>query len=210
MRADAARNQERILTAARELFAERGLEVTLDHVAEHAGVGVGTVYRRFANKQDLIVAVFEERVDRLVEQAERALHHPDPWAAIVELFAYACQDMAANRGLSEVVRQIGDYARFEGIHARLEPACAAVVARGHQAGVLREGVESGDFIALMHMVDAVAAFARPSNQEVWRRYFDIVLDGLRGDALPRLPITVAPMTPDEVEAAKRACFPARK
>lgn len=206
------RNQQRIIVAARELFATQGLDITLDLVAEHAGVGVGTVYRRFANKQELIVAAVEESVRELAEQAELALHHPDPWLGIVQFFGYACEHLAVNRGLSEMVRtqENGEDSAIKCVRERLEPAVLSIVERATDAGVLRDGIDTSDFFALIHMVDAVAVFASPVNQTVWRRYFEIVLDGLRADGRPRYPITTAPLTTEEIHDAKLACFNQRR
>lgn len=207
LRADAVRNQQRILVAARELFADHGLDVTLDLVAEHAGVGVGTVYRRFANKQELIAAVFADSVELLAEQARFALTNPDPWDGLVHFFEFACEHMATNRGLSEVVRLAdGAEGRMACVKEKLEPAAHEVVARAEAAGALREGIEGSDFFAMINMVDAVAVFAAPVHPTVWRRYFDIMLDGMRADSRPRQPITVAPMTTEQVDEAKMQCM----
>ena len=78
MRRDAERNRQRILAAAAEVFTERGLDATLDEVARAAGVGVGTVYRRFPDKESLIEELFRDRVDAMVKLAEEALTEPDP------------------------------------------------------------------------------------------------------------------------------------
>jgi AcrR family transcriptional regulator len=213
LRADAARNQQRILVAARELFASHGLDITLDLVAEHAGVGVGTVYRRFANKQELIAECFEDGVRRMTEQAGAALDNPDPWAGLVQFFDYACEDCAASRGLSEVVRSLDDFDnRVARIREQLEPAVTKVVERARAAGVLRPEVQAGDFAAMIHMLDAIAVFARPVNPTAWRRYFELMLDSMRADSQPRVPLTTPPLTPAEVGAAKRqmSCFDRRK
>ncbi len=83
LRRDAERNRQRILQAARELFTERGLSVTLNDIAHHAGCGVGTVYRRFPDKDLMIDALFEERIDEMVELANDGLANPDPWDGLV-------------------------------------------------------------------------------------------------------------------------------
>lgn len=213
LRADAARNQQRILAAARELFAGRGLDITLDLVAEHAGVGVGTVYRRFANKQELIAECFEDSVRLMIEQAEAALRNPDPWAGLVEFFGYAAEDCAASRGFSEVVRSLDDFDnRVAGIREKMEPTANKMVERAKAAGVLRPDVEAADFVAMIHMLDAIAVFARPVNSNAWRRYFELLLDSLRADSQPRVPLTTPALTPDEIDAAKRqlSCFDRRK
>ncbi len=211
LRADAARNQQRIIAAARELFAEHGLEITLDDVADKAGVGVGTVYRRFANKQELISEVFDQNVNEFAAAVETALHHPDPWTGLVELFEYACRHMATNRGLSEVLLEMKDsMERFECMRDRVRPGMFQVVQRAKDAGALRPEIESGDFFAMVNMVDAVAGFARPVNPDVWRRYMALILNGVRGDAVPRIPLDVPPLTEEEVERGKAAMCMNRK
>jgi AcrR family transcriptional regulator len=211
LRADAARNQQRILEAARRLFAERGLEVTLDDVAEAAGVGVGTVYRRFANKQELIVEVFEHNVAEMAEIFESANRNPDPWAGLTEVFEYACLHMAQNRGFGEVMLEIPDaMARFASVRERIKPAIEALIERARSAGVVRKGIVPSDFFALVSMVEAIADFARPVDPQVWRRYMTIVLDGVRGDCVPRSPLTVPPMDEEAIDRAKAACVAPRK
>ncbi|QIS22190.1 TetR/AcrR family transcriptional regulator [Nocardia terpenica] len=211
LRADAARNQRRIIEAARDLFAERGLEVTLDDVAEAAGVGVGTVYRRFANKQELIVEVFDRSVADMAEATEAACRNPDAWAGFSELFDYCCTHMSANRGFSEVLLELPDpMERFASVRSRIQPSMAALMNRAHAAGVLREGITATDFFSMVNMVESIAAFARPVNPEVWRRYMAIVLDGVRSDSIPRQALTVPPMADDDVDCAKAAVFAARK
>src|SRR5947208_14159980 len=83
LRKDAAQNRERLLTAASELFAERGLNVTLNDIAHHAGVGVGTAYRRFANKEAVIDALFEQRLREVAALADDALRDDDAWNCLV-------------------------------------------------------------------------------------------------------------------------------
>src|SRR5215212_8386823 len=103
LRADAERNRERILDAAREVFAERGLDVTLDEVARHAGVGVGTAYRRFPNKHVLIEALMIERIAELEATARECLADPDPWNGVATYLERALAQQAADRGLKEVL-----------------------------------------------------------------------------------------------------------
>src|SRR3954451_7908062 len=85
LRADAERNRSRILAAAREVFARRGLDAGLDEIARHAGVGTATVYRRFPDKQDLIGALFEDRLDQVIALAYGAIAHPDPLLGFAKL-----------------------------------------------------------------------------------------------------------------------------
>lgn len=211
LRADAARNHQRILRAARDLFAERGLEVTLDDVAEAAGVGVGTVYRRFANKQELIAEVFEQTVTDMAEAAEAAYADPDTWHGLCRLFEWSCNHMAGNRGFGEVMLELPDaMERFVSVRNRIKPVVTRLIDKAVSEGVLRPDIAASDFFAMISMVEAIATFARPVNPELWRRYAAIILDGVRADHLPRVPLTVPPLNDDEVDHAKAEVFACRK
>lgn len=205
LRADAARNQQRIVEAARELFADRGLEITLDDVAERASVGVGTVYRRFTNKKELISEVFEHYVGEFADAADAASQHPDPWLGLTQFFEYACHSMAANRGLGEVILELGDdIERFGCVRDRITPAMAAIVQRARAAGVVQPDLEPSDLFALIHMVDSIAEFAKPVNKQTWQRYMALVLNGIRSDAAPRQQLPVPALTVEEIDGAKTA------
>ncbi|MFE3443539.1 TetR/AcrR family transcriptional regulator [Nocardia sp. NPDC059180] len=212
LRADAARNQQRIVEAARELFADHGLEITLDDVAERAGVGVGTVYRRFANKKELISEVFQQHLDEFAETAEECVGHPDPWQGLVQFFEYACRHMATNRGFSEVMLEFeDDLEQFTLVRDRIKPVVARIIDRAREAGALQPDVVASDFFAMIHMVDGLAEFARPVNDQVWRRYMALVLNGVRTELVPRQPLSVPPLNDGEVECAKTAiCTPRRR
>lgn len=191
------------MAAARELFAERGLEISLDDVAERAGVGVGTVYRRFANKKELIVEVFTQEMGEIVVQAEAACEHPDPWEGLVEFFEYACNHFAANRGFSEIVLELDDQIeRFRVLRERMQPPLTRLVERARETGALHPDVEPTDLFALVHMVDGFAEFCRPVAPETWRRYMAVALNGVRGDGGRRLPMCEPPLTEEQVEQAK--------
>ena len=103
LRRDAELNRQRLMESAAELFRDRGLDVTLDDVAEHAGVGVGTAYRRFADKDELIDALLESRIDEMVAMAERGLEDPDPWDGLVGYIVGALELQVRDRGLKEVL-----------------------------------------------------------------------------------------------------------
>ena len=103
LRRDAERNRQRILRAASEVFTARGVEATLDDVAHHAGVGVGTVYRRFPDKEALIEALFEKRLDTMVGLAEEGSANPDPWAGLVFFLEQAGGLLAGDRGLRQIL-----------------------------------------------------------------------------------------------------------
>lgn len=211
LRADAARNHQRIVTAARELFADRGLEVTLDDVAEAAGVGVGTVYRRFAGKTELIAEVFDRSVTDMAEAAEAAEADPDTWHGVTYLFEWCCEHMSGNRGFGEVILELPDAVeRFESVRDRIRPMIARLIGRAVAEGVLRPGIAASDFFAMAHMVEAIASFAKPVDAGLWRRYMNIVLDGVRADHIPRPPLTVPALDDNDMDQAKVAVFACRK
>src|SRR6202045_874858 len=97
LRRDAERNRQRILAAAAEVFTERGLDATLDDVARAAGVGVGTVYRRFPDKDSLVSELFRDRIDALVTVAEEACESADPWRGLVDFLEYIASAMAGDQ-----------------------------------------------------------------------------------------------------------------
>ena len=91
LRRDAARNRASLVQAGRELFAEHGLDVSLDDIAARAGVGVGTAYRHFANKHELARAIFTEAIERIIALAEDAAADSDPWRGIVRFLEGAAE-----------------------------------------------------------------------------------------------------------------------
>src|ERR1700742_4129660 len=95
LRKDAARNRELLIQAAREVFAERGLEASLDDIAHRAGLGVGTAYRHFANKYELAMAIFAQAIDDIVGLVDHALTLDDPWEGIVGFLAGAAEAQAS-------------------------------------------------------------------------------------------------------------------
>jgi AcrR family transcriptional regulator len=203
LRADAARNRERILAAAAELFAARGLEVTLDDIAGHAGLGVGTVYRRFPNRDALIEALFEERLAGIVAVAEAALAEPDSWAGLCRLFEELGAVMAADQGLHEVlVCRAGGCGQNDVVRDRMAPVVGAVFARAAADGHLRPDVVPTDFPMVLRMVAAIAEFTRDVRPELWRRYVALLLDGLAVSRDAPSPLPEGPLQSAELDAAK--------
>src|SRR3954467_7812049 len=103
LRKDAERNRKRILHAAAEVFGERGLDATLDDVARRAGVGVGTVYRRFPDKESLVAELFQGRIDDLVAVAEQACTADDPWTGLVSYLEHIATTMSGDFGLRQMM-----------------------------------------------------------------------------------------------------------
>ncbi len=184
LRRDAQRNRRRILDAARELMAERGVGVSLEQVAEAAEVGVGTVYRRFPDKESLVRALFSEHVDAVVTLASQASESCDPWQGIQDFLGTVLAMQAADRGLSQILRggELGAALAHEA-RIRITPVVDQLVTRARNAGQLPADVGPGDLVLAELMVGAVAERAGPDNSATWRRALSIVLAGLRADGL---------------------------
>ena len=190
LRADAERNRQRLLAAAKDLFATRGLDVTLDDVARHAGVGTGTAYRRFPNKDALIDALMVDRIGELGEIAKQCLEVPDPWVGLTSYFDRALALQAADRGLKEVLFSSGR-GRERSNHARraIAPVVTKLVRRAKEAGVVRDDIDTSDVPLINFMLNTIVDFSRGIEPDLYKRYLAIVLDGLRPrDDLDPLPV----------------------
>lgn len=197
LRKDAARNRALLLAAGREVFAERGLEASLDDVARAAGVGVGTAYRHFPNKYELARAIFTEAIDRIVELAERARRLDDPWAGIVAFLEGTAEAQTTDRGLREVLMGVHDAEQMQRVNDRLREPLTELVDRARDAGALRPDVAATDIGIVVLMLCTVADVTGDVAPELWRRYLPMLLDGLRnGGGLP-----VPAISPEELHDA---------
>lgn len=178
LRKDAELNRQRILAAAREVFRDRGVAATLNDIAHHAGVGVGTVYRRFADKEELIDALFDDMVEKVDRALHEALTEADAWVGLTTALEKVCEDQAFDRGLREVMLGTGrGPQRQRQVRARVDTAVDILIARAQQQGMLRPDVLPTDFPILQLMVGAVTDHT--GAPELWRRYLGIMIDGLR-------------------------------
>jgi AcrR family transcriptional regulator len=191
LRRDAERNRQRILAAAAEVFTERGLDATLDEVARAAGVGVGTVYRRFPDKETLVAELFKDRIDALVTVAEDALGAPDPWQGLASYLEYSAAAMARDQGLRQMM-MFGTYGRDQVCYARdqMRPVITKLVERAQASGDLRPDFTATDVKMIAFMLGSIAEYAASVTPEVWRRYLGMLLDGLRParDGVTALPV----------------------
>lgn len=168
------------MEAARELFATEGLGPSLNDVAHHAGVGVGTVYRRFPTKDALFEAIFIDGLDQLTQLAESALQQQDSWQGFAWFVEQMCEITATNRGLREIAFSKaygGD--RIDAVHRHLEPALAKLIVRAQSDGHLRPEVSPTDMPLIGLMTGTVSEFAGHVGADLWRRYVAILLDGMR-------------------------------
>ena len=180
LRRDAERNRQRILDAARVVFAERGLSGSHDDIAREAGVGVGTVYRRFPDKEQLIDALFEARIEEIADVARAAADHPDPWEGLVGFLMRTQELQSQDRGLKELVLG-GARGAERGVAARslIAPLAAEVLQRAKDAGVVRSDIELTDLPLIQLAIGTIAESSRDTAPDVWRRMMTVVVDGLR-------------------------------
>jgi AcrR family transcriptional regulator len=205
LRRDAERNRQRILRAAAEVFTTRGLQASLDEVARHAGVGVGTVYRRFPDKEALAEALFEERIEAMAALAGKALAEPDSWAGLVSFLDGACTQLATDRGLREIL-MFATYGRDRTARARarMQPLVTALVERAQRDGHLRSDLRPTDMLFIEFMVSAAARYAEPVKLEIWRRYLVLITDALRPERADTTPLPEPALRPDEMFVIMRS------
>ncbi len=202
LRADAARNRQRLIDAAAEVFAARGLDATLDDIARHAGVNVATAYRHFANKHELAHEFLGQCVDRAVAIAEEAAAEPDPWAGLTHFLERSLEMIASNRALVDVLtRAYGAEYFAEMLRRSLEPL-EELLTRGRAAGVVRADVAVTDLPPILEMLSSVTGHGQPGQPGLPHRYIGLILAGLapNPEPLPGEPVTQQRLL--EIVAAK--------
>jgi AcrR family transcriptional regulator len=210
LRRDAERNRRRILDAAASVFAQRGLGVSMDDIAHEAEVGIGTVYRRFADKEALIDALFEDEIAGIVAFAEEGLAIEDPWDGMQHFMRSAVERQAANRGLKELLlgARMGSGTGCTMVgRERIEPLVRALVERAQADGSLRSDLAVTDVPLVQLMTGAVVDYTRSVDPEVWRRLFTIVLDGLRARPGAATPMPGPPLDQDGLTASMTGWSP---
>jgi AcrR family transcriptional regulator len=186
-RADARRNRGKVLDAGRTAFAEEGLDVHVEEIARRAGVGVGTVYRHFPTKEDLLQALADDRFAGLADAARKALEDPDPWNGFSGFMRYSAEVMAEDRALSEAMDQRPEMCSRAAEDVKLLEVVGELIARGQEAGALREDLVAEDVPSL---ICGLGRATRPSEGRPtmpWDRYLAIILAGLRPTADSALP-----------------------
>ena len=188
LRADARRNREKVLAAARAVFSEHGREAQMDDVARRAEVGVGTVYRHFPTKEALIEALMVDSFQAIAAQATAALEIEDPWEAFASVLWRGAEIMSADRALSEVFASIpGAMDDASATVEGLRQSMSTLMERAQSAGVLRDDAEVDDIPMLMCGIGSATKKEHRCSAP-WRRHLTIVLDGLRASpASERLP-----------------------
>jgi len=182
LRADARRNREKVLAAARAVFAEQGVDAQMDDVARRADVGVGTVYRHFPTKDALLNALADELFDALAAHAREMLELDDPWEAFLQTMWFSAQKTAGDRAFAEILSASRDMIPTECPGKKeLTGSVAEMMERAIEAGKMRPDVVIDDIPLIMCGIGSASAMPHP-NPEAWRRHLGIVLDGMRAEA----------------------------
>jgi AcrR family transcriptional regulator len=174
-RADARRNRKRVIEAARRSMARKGLDAQIEEIARAAGVGVGTVYRHFPTKDDLVEALAMARFERLAELARDALAIEDPWEAFEHLMRASARIQTEDRALSEVLTQRPETMSRAAESSGILGLVAELMERGQDAGAIRPDAHPRDVPMLMCAL--AGTYRNPHTHP--DRYIGIVLDGLK-------------------------------
>lgn len=189
LRADARRNRHAVIAAAKQLFADQGLDAQMPDVARVAHVGVGTVYRHFPTKDDLIAALVAERFERLAEKAHEGLQAEDAWEGISEFIRFAAQLQADDRGLCEVMGSRPEVMDGAAREVGLPDLCDRLVKRAQRSGELRRDIEWQDIPMIACGLGRITQATVGPATGRWPRLVEIILDGLRAPGSKKLPGT---------------------
>ncbi|WP_436758576.1 TetR/AcrR family transcriptional regulator [Streptosporangium sp. V21-05] len=179
LRADAARNRERVLRVAREQLAAGDDSLMLNTIARLAGVGVGTVYRHFPNRHALLEALLAERFQQLVREAQAAAADEDPLAGLHRLLRFTLGRALDDAGFAAVLGSASDAdARTSAMKAELDRAVAELLDRARRAGAIRHGIEADDVRRLLCGIEH-AVRSGDNDAGYAEIYLDVLLEGLR-------------------------------
>ena len=188
LRADAERNRQRLITAAREVFAERGLHVPMEDIARHAGVGVATLYRRFPTRAHLIAGAFEEKMCAYADAVAQALADPDPWAGFCGYIERVCAMQAGDRGFANVLSMTFPLdKRFEAERDRAYASFLELVRRAQAAGGLRDDFVAEDLVILLMANAGVVAGTADAAPDAWRRFAAYMIQAFSARGAAPLP-----------------------
>ncbi|MEZ0106712.1 AcrR family transcriptional regulator [Catenulispora sp. EB89] len=188
LRRDAERNRQLILDTAKTVFAHRGLEASLDEVAHEAGLGVGTVYRRFPNRDALIDALFADMLTSIERIVAESMSLPRAWDGLVHFMTAMLESQGRDKALRDLMLSRQKYLeeceldKEEVVRETVEPALYEMIDRAKIEGDLRPDVVATDVGVLLISAVGVVDFTAPADPEVWRRHLAVMLDGLRARA----------------------------
>ncbi|WP_413812354.1 TetR/AcrR family transcriptional regulator [Streptomyces sp. OE57] len=188
LRSDAERNRGRIITAARTVFQREGLGASMASVAREAGVGIATVFRHFRIKEDLVAAVFGDRMDSYVAAVREALDAADPWEGFSTFIEAICAMQAADRGFADVLTMTFPAAQaMEERRQESYQGFLRLIARAKDDGRLRADFTSQDLVVLLVANAGVLTFAGDAAPDAWRRFVALMIQSFKAPAHGPLP-----------------------
>jgi AcrR family transcriptional regulator len=187
-RSDARRNHERLVAAARELFAKHGVDVSVEEITQRAGVGMGTLYRHFPTKVELVDAVLEDAFSELLALAEEAAAAEDAWLGFAHFLERALELRVQNRSVKDLVASPQHGAKHAEMRKRIRPLLRRMIERAQAQGTLRADFTLDDLSAVFWSVARVIEMTEDSSRRTWRRFLGFMLDGLRASAATPLPV----------------------
>ncbi|MFD6138379.1 TetR/AcrR family transcriptional regulator [Promicromonospora sp. NPDC060271] len=187
-RRDARHNRELLVERARAGFAEHGATASLELIARSAGLAIGTLYRHFPRRIDLLVAVYGATLRDFLDAAEATLGSADPWDGFSAFFEELCAAQARDRGFGDFVsRRFPDDERTEALHDRLCQVAERALVGAQESGAVRRDVTTADLVMVLWAISGVAEATGPVAPGAWRRHLHVVLDGFRATAVNDLP-----------------------
>src|SRR4051794_13094499 len=187
LRADARRNREAVIDAAKKLFAEQGLDAQMPDIAKAAKVGVGTVYRHFPTKDDLIAALAVERFERLAEKVREGIEAEDPWEGLCDFIRFAARLQADDRGLCEVMGSRPEVMNRSALAVGLDELCDQLVKQAQRSGDLRKDLQWEDIPMIACSRGRITPAETGPAVGRWPRLVEIIIDGLRAPGSSKLP-----------------------
>jgi AcrR family transcriptional regulator len=193
LRADAERNRQRLIAAALEIFAERGLHVPMEDIARRAGVGVATLYRRFPSRSDLIAGAFEAKMAGYADAAAQALAESDPWGGFCRYVERVCAMQAEDRGFATVLTMTFPAdKKFEAERERAYRGFLELAGRAKAAGMLRDDFVAEDLAMLLMGNAGVIAGTAGAAPGTWRRYAAYMIQAFSAEGARPLPPPPSP------------------
>lgn len=178
-RRDAARNRDRIIDAAREVFATQGVGAGLNEIAHHAGVGIGTIYRHFPDKEVLIDAALGDRFTELTALVDHGLAAGTAWEGLTHVMRRAVAMNVADRGLRDVAFSSGHgQQRVDALRDGLAPRMEQLLQRAQREGAVRPDLTVADLIMIMLMLTEFAHRSSPVRPDAYGRYLELIISSL--------------------------------
>jgi AcrR family transcriptional regulator len=198
LRRDAQRNRDAIVAAARKAFAEQGLDASLEGVAREAGVAIGTLYRHFPRRLDLVEELFTAKFTDLLAAAEEAAAMDDAWEGFCHYLEKLCELQACDHAFNDLVSaRLPVHALGRGLFERAGERAAQIFRNAQEQGVLREDVTPEDLAFVIWSQAGIIQATRAVAPNAWRRHLHLMLDAFRARCAHELP--EPPLTPQQVD-----------